>query len=73
MRVTYINRGLKYSIDSILLFQGGEQTPYWSDSLFCFYPEISKEEFQKRGPDERVRYLTEVLTGVYERILPEVS
>lgn len=44
MNVTYQNPGFDHSIDSILLFQEDNKTPFWSDSLFYFYPQISKEK-----------------------------
>ena len=38
MNVTYQNPGFDHSIDSILLFQEDNKTPFWPDSLFYFYP-----------------------------------
>ena len=61
MNLTFINPGFEHSIDSILLFQKDDTTPYWMDALFYFYPEVSKEELKSRSMKERKNYLMEVL------------
>lgn len=73
MKVTYKNPGFKHSVDSILQFQTDQQTPYWSDSVFFFYPDIIREEFLRRDAGGRVQYITDTLAGVYENILPEIE
>lgn len=73
MKVTYKNPEFRHSVNSILLFQTGEQTPYWSDALFCFYPQLSREEFDKCKPDRREVYITDKLANVYQEILPEIE
>ncbi len=73
MKVTYKNPGFRHSLDSILLFQTEGQTPYWSDAVFCFYPQICKEEFIKRDTAGKVQYLTNQLESVYNEILPELE
>ncbi len=62
-----------HSIDSILLFQTDEQTPYWSDAVFFFYPQLSREEFVKCKPEWRAEYITDKLACVYREILPEIE
>ena len=62
-----------HSIDSILLFQTDEQTPYWSDPVFFFYPQLSREEFVKCKPEWRAEYITDKLACVYREILPEIE
>lgn len=73
MKVTYKNPGFKHSINSILLFQTDAQTPYWSDAVFFFYPQLSKEEFLKCEPDGRAQYITDKLACAYQEILPEIE
>ena len=48
MQILYQNPGYDHSIDSILLFQTDGQTPYWSDALLYFYPQIDRVELAKR-------------------------
>ena len=48
MNLTFRNPGFDHSIDSILLFQTDDQTPYWSDTLLYFYPQIDRQELAGR-------------------------
>lgn len=73
MNVTYKNPGFEHSINSILLFQTNEQTPYWSEAVFYFYPQINKEELLKCEPGEQAKYFTDKLARVYQEILPEIE
>ena len=73
MKVTYKNPGSMHSINSILLFQTDAQTPYWSDAVFYFYPQLSKEEYLKCDPCFRAKYITDRLACVYDEILPELE
>lgn len=67
MKIEYKNPGYEYSIDSIMLFQTDEQTPFWSDALLYFYPQIDKQELMKRNLMERKEYVYEVLYNVYHQ------
>lgn len=73
MNVKFTNPGFEYSIDSILLFQTEEATPYWSDALLYFYPQLKKEELQKRTLDGKKEYLLETLSEVYGDIKEELE
>jgi hypothetical protein len=65
MNLTFRNPGFDHSIDSILLFQTDDQTPYWSDTLLYFYPQIDKAELAKRDLAGRRQYIYDRLSGVY--------
>lgn len=67
MKIEYKNPGYEYSIDSIMLFQTDEQTPFWSDSLLYFYPQIDKQELMKCNLTDRKKYVYEVLYNVYHQ------
>ena len=73
MKILYQNPGFDYSIDSILLFQTGEETALWSDALLYFYPQVEKEELMRHTMDGKLQYLTEVLSGVYKELKPEME
>lgn len=73
MNITFFNPGFAHSIDSILLFQADGETPYWSDSLFYFYPQLSKEAFGALKPDERRTYLTDALSRTYEELKEQLN
>lgn len=73
MLVTYKNPGFQYSIDSILLFQEDETAPYWSDSLYSFYPQLSKEAMAGFMKDEKKEYLIRELKSVWDCLADELD
>ena len=73
MDITYKNPGYEYSIESIMLFQTDEQTPFWSDSVLYFYPQIDKTELEKRNFEEKKEYIYNVLEEVYGNIKDELE
>lgn len=73
MNVTYQNPGYAHSIESILLFQTEEQTPFWSDAILHFYPEIDGKALAARTPAERKTYLEGAFAEIYERTAAEMD
>lgn len=67
MNLTFRNPGFAHSVDSILLFQTDNQTPYWSDTLLYFYPQIDKEELAKRDLAGRRQYISDTLSDLYSK------
>ncbi|MBR5537341.1 MAG: hypothetical protein IKU58_05525 [Clostridia bacterium] len=67
MNIFYKNPGFEHSIDSIMLFQTEEQTPYWSDSLLYFYPQVDSQTLAKLSFAARKDYIAETLYHVYHR------
>ncbi|SCJ61383.1 Uncharacterised protein [uncultured Clostridium sp.] len=59
MKLAYNYPSIKYSIDSILEFQGEEQSSFWSEPLFYFYPQIDRVYFKSANLEERKNYLKE--------------
>ena len=73
MKVTYLNPGFNHSIDSILLFQEEGATPFWSDTLFYFYPQISKEKINDLQPKDKKDYLVKELKTIWDDLTDELS
>lgn len=73
MKVTYKEPGFRHSIDSILLFQMDTAKPFWSDTLFYFYPQLSREKLSVCSPEEQVQYMTDNLSEVYRQLKPELD
>lgn len=69
MHILYQNPRFDYSINSIMLFQTEDQTPFWSEALPHFYPQIHRQELARRSLAERRDYISEVLYGLYHREL----
>lgn len=59
MNLIYRYPGIKYSIDSIMEFQGDEQSAFWSEPLFHFFSEIDREVFKGFDYNQRRVYLNE--------------
>ena len=53
MDIRYTDPGFDYSIDSIFLFQTEDETPFWTDSLYYFYPQLDRARTAALHPAER--------------------
>ena len=67
MKILYKNSGFDHSIDSIMLFQTDNQTLYWSDSLFYFYPQVDKQKLVNLNMEDRKIYISEMLYNLYHK------
>ena len=66
MNITFKNPGFNYSLQSIMMFQTDDQTSFWSDPLFYFYPQINRNELLKKDGIAKKKYLEEILHEIYE-------
>lgn len=73
MKVTYRNPGLEHSINSILLFQGNDATPFWSNSLLFFYPNLDKDLMRRLPPEAKKEYLKKELSLLWRDLLDEIN
>ena len=73
MQITYKNPGCEHSIESIMLFQTEEQTPFWSDPILYFYPQIDKNELVSRDIAGRKEYLGKVFREIYKDVKAELD
>lgn len=67
MKILYKNPGFEHSIASIMLFQTDKQTPYWSDALLYFYPQVEKQELAKLKLEDKKKYISTMLYDVYHK------
>ncbi len=44
MKLEFVNPGFSYSLDSMMLFEESNQSDWWRDANFYFYPMLKKEE-----------------------------
>ncbi|BCN30897.1 hypothetical protein [Anaeromicropila herbilytica] len=65
MNITFVNPGIDYMIESIMNFQTEKETPFWSDALYRFYPQLDKDYVQNLGFTERKEYIESTLRTVY--------
>ncbi len=66
MEIKYQNPGFKSMIDSILQFQSDNETVYWLDGLYAFYPQLDKEYAKTLEWNERYKYISDVLEKEYD-------
>lgn len=57
MNLIYEYSGIMRSIDSIMAFTGEEQTDFWSEPFFYFFPDIDKKRFKTLTNEQRKQYL----------------
>lgn len=57
MNLIYEYSGIMRSIDSIMAFTGEEQTDFWSEPFFNFFPDIDKKGFKALTNEQRKQYL----------------
>lgn len=65
MNITYINAGFQTMLESIMAFQNDDETSYWTEPIFHFYPNLDKAMFQMLTFNEKKKYLSEELEKVY--------
>lgn len=73
MHITYTNPGCEYSIESILLFQTGEETPFWSAPILHFYPQMDKAKLLTSDDVKKKEYLSTVFEQVYDAAKDEIN
>jgi len=65
MDLSFIFPGIPYSVDSILLFENDEYGLF--DSLFHFYPQLSKEAILPLPAEDKRTYLLDFFHSYYEK------
>lgn len=65
MEVTFINPGQERILAGILETQTDDSTPFWSDSLYYFYPELNKEYAFSLKAEERKKYIQREMGKIY--------
>lgn len=73
MKITYKNPGFEHSVESILLFQTDDTTPYWSDALLYFYPQVDKRELSNKTYAHKREYLLNALSETYRELESELE
>lgn len=66
MKLELVIPGLAEMTESIMAFQQEDTTPFWSESLYRFYPRLDREYAMCLSFPEREGYLREKLARIYE-------
>lgn len=65
MNVTFHNPGIDYMIQRIMEFQTEEESAFWSEPLYYFYPQLDKAYAISLPFSERRGYFERILRAVY--------
>ena len=65
MEITFINPGVDYMIERIMEFQTEDESAFWSEPLFHFYPQLDKVYATSLPFPERKEYVERTMRAVY--------
>lgn len=65
MEVTFVNPGVDYMIQRIMAFQAEDESAFWSEPLYRFYPQLDKAYAKSLPFPERKEYIECTLRVVY--------
>ena len=65
MNVTFKNPGVDYMIERIMAFQTEEESAFWSEPLYRFYPQLDKAYADSLPFTERKAYIERTLRAAY--------
>ena len=65
MEVIFANPGIDYMIESIMAFQTDEQSGFWSEPLYHFYPQLDRVYAASLPFCERKEYIAKIMRAVY--------
>ena len=65
MEITFVNPGVDYMIERIMEFQTEEESAFWSEPLYHFYPQLDKTYATSLSFPERKEYIERTMRAVY--------
>ncbi|MEY8515763.1 hypothetical protein AALC25_02305 [Lachnospiraceae bacterium 29-84] len=65
MEVTFVNPGVDYMFEQIMGFQTEDESAFWSEPLYHFYPQLDKAYATSLPFSERKSYIERILRSVY--------
>lgn len=65
MEVTFVNPDVDYMIQRILAFQTEDESAFWSEPLYHFYPQLDKAYATSLPFPERKEYIERIMRAVY--------
>lgn len=73
MNVTFKNPGVDYMIERIMLFQTEDESKFWSEPLYHFYPQLDKSYADNLPFAERKAYIERSLRTVYVELEDSIN
>lgn len=68
MDITFVNPGVDYMIDRIMAFQTEDESAFWSEPLYHFYPQLDKAYAASLPFSERKIYIERTMRAVYAEL-----
>ena len=68
MNIEFANPGVDYMIGQIMEFQAEDETAFWSEPLYHFYPQLNKAYAMSLPFPEKKRYIECTLRSVYSEL-----
>ena len=65
MEITFVNPGVEYMIERIIAFQTEDESAFWSEPLYHFYPQLDKVYATSLPFPERKEYFERTMRAVY--------
>ncbi|MBD5477790.1 MAG: hypothetical protein HDR14_00635 [Lachnospiraceae bacterium] len=65
MNITFVNPGVDYMMQRIMAFQMEEESSFWSEPLYHFYPQLDKAYAASLPFSERKAYIERILRAVH--------
>ncbi len=65
MNITFVNPGVDYMLQRIMAFQMEEESSFWSEPLYHFYPQLDKAYAASLPFSKRKAYIERTLRDVY--------
>ena len=68
MEVTFVNPGIDYMISQIMEFQAEDESAFWSEPLYHFYPQLDKAYAASLPFPKRREYIEHTMRKVYAEL-----
>ena len=65
MEITFVNPGVDYMIERIMAFQTEDESAFWSEPLYHFYPQLDNVYATSLPFPERKEYIERTMRAVY--------
>lgn len=73
MDVAFVNPGVEYMLRQILLFQSEQESGFWSEPLYRFYPQLDKAYAARLPFPQRKEYIGDALREAYAGLEPVIQ
>ncbi len=67
MKLNFIEKDVAYSVKTILEFTSDENSSYWAEPFFKFYPDIKRADFNKLLLQEKSDFLTKYFNNFQKK------